>query len=179
MENITNYSNEEKFRYLTERKEEGLLNPLSFIELPIGKFFCNRFENVEPGDLVVVTEGFGEKSLALVKNLVNNYTGTNFHTIVSRTKEEFHCWTNSHSIIGTEFTSKVIAHDNQKLLEWFNAIPKEPNRLLKALDGLLNHNEGSGCPMCDNGRLRDETKAHWGDCVWNNARKVFEAHNKQ
>ena len=31
----------------------------------------------------------------------------------------------------------------------------------------------SGCPMCDNGVLRDNTKQHWDDCVWNNARLLY------
>lgn len=50
--------------------------------------------------------------------------------------------------------------------------------LLKALDGLINSNYGIGCPMCDNGKLRNNEKQHWDDCNWNNASRVYEKNIK-
>lgn len=48
------------------------------------------------------------------------------------------------------------------------------SELLTALGGLLNNNDSWGCPMCDCGVLRNPEKEHWDNCVWNNARKVYD-----
>jgi hypothetical protein len=76
-----------------------------------------------------------------------------------------------HGIEMTDFISSSGYEAVKQLLE--NQLI-ERDRLLNALDGLLNKNEGSGCPMCDNGKLRNAGKEHWDDCVWNNARVEYE-----
>ncbi len=45
--------------------------------------------------------------------------------------------------------------------------------LLEALDGLLNY-DNWGCPMCRNGKLISPEKEHFDNCVWNNARLIYE-----
>lgn len=51
--------------------------------------------------------------------------------------------------------------------------------VLEALNSLLNpdtekYSQASGCPMCDNGVLRNKDKEHWDNCNWNNARLIYE-----
>lgn len=46
------------------------------------------------------------------------------------------------------------------------------NLLLNALNDLLSGD--LGCPMCDNGKLRNPDKEHWDNCKWENARKIFD-----
>lgn len=57
--------------------------------------------------------------------------------------------------------------------------PSHNYQLLNALDWLLNHNEGHGCPMCDNGELRNPEKEHWDNCIWNNASKIYKKYTPQ
>lgn len=47
---------------------------------------------------------------------------------------------------------------------------------VKELTDVLNQlfNRDAGCPQCDYGVLRKEDDEHWDNCIWNNARKVYE-----
>lgn len=52
-----------------------------------------------------------------------------------------------------------------------NPTNKTIEELLSAVRMLLE--DGSGCPMCDSGKLRNLDKEHWDDCNWNNARNIY------
>lgn len=54
------------------------------------------------------------------------------------------------------------------------SVKGEREQLIEALGLLLKSPEnGSGCPMCDNGKLRNPNKQHWDDCEWNNAQLLY------
>jgi hypothetical protein len=75
---------------------------------------------------------------------------------------------------GIEITDFISSSSYDALKQLIENLLIERDVLINALDGLLNKNEGCGCPMCDNGKLRDPNKDHWDDCVWNNAVKTIE-----
>ena len=48
--------------------------------------------------------------------------------------------------------------------------------LVEALEGIFK--SPYGCPMCDSGKLRNETKEHWDDCPFGIAIKTLANYNK-
>ena len=56
-------------------------------------------------------------------------------------------------------------------------LKQQNDAIMSALYNILS-NDG-GCPMCDNGQLRNVEKEHFDNCFWNNARLVYEKYKME
>jgi|ERR1035437_467670 hypothetical protein len=82
------------------------------------------------------------------------------------------------------FSHREISHEamyqyGKELIKKNEELIKKKEEVLEALNSLLNtdlekYSQTTGCPMCDNGVLRNPEKEHWENCNWNNARIIYE-----
>lgn len=80
---------------------------------------------------------------------------------------------------GIEMTDFISFSTHGAIIKLVNNALNEKDELLEALNSLLNpdlerYSQTTGCPMCDNGVLRNPQKEHWDNCNWNNARIIYE-----